>query len=224
MKIANIVTVVSLAQGQSPPNSAVATASQLRAIRKQIGSALSERQATSLCSLRPNENQCCEDFDGSCYGCNPVLLEQGQTCENQQSFLFDEPSRDCFCDDACIELEDCCDDHTDVCSQYYTSAPDTTTTLLAPTSQSNESSPSPMMENLQSILKNNKKGGHPHLERKWEKITEKWSQRNLMMVQKQCNFTDQSIDMSINSENDACKVSQFFCIDNNSTLGCEQRN
>ena len=84
------------------------------------------RTGNSLCSLRETDNQCCNGASLNCYGCNPVLLELGVPCENQESAnRFSnvnstlEQRRDCFCDDLCITFEDCCDDHREVCSHLF---------------------------------------------------------------------------------------------------------
>ena len=84
------------------------------------------RKGSSLCSLREKDNQCCKWASLDCYGCNPVLLELGVSCESQQSadrFSDSESDfehrRDCFCDDLCVLFGDCCDDHRDACSHLY---------------------------------------------------------------------------------------------------------
>ena len=84
------------------------------------------RKGSSLCSLREKDNQCCNGVSLDCYGCNPVLLELGVSCESQQSAdRFSnsesdfEQGRDCFCDDLCILFGDCCDDHRDTCTHLY---------------------------------------------------------------------------------------------------------
>ena len=85
------------------------------------------RRGSSLCSLREKDNQCCKWASLDCFGCNPVLLELGISCDDQQSadrFPTESVSsfehrRDCFCDDMCSTFDDCCDDHRDTCSNSY---------------------------------------------------------------------------------------------------------
>ena len=84
------------------------------------------RKGSSLCSLRVRDEQCCNGVSLDCYGCNPVLLELGVSCDSQQSanrFSDSESDfehrRDCFCDDLCVLFGDCCDDHRDTCDHLY---------------------------------------------------------------------------------------------------------
>ena len=84
------------------------------------------RKGSSLCALRESDNQCCKWANLDCFGCNPVLLELGYSCESQQSadrFSDSESSfehrRDCFCDDYCVMFDDCCADHRDTCSHSF---------------------------------------------------------------------------------------------------------
>ena len=58
---------------------------------EDIGSNMQARKGNSLCSLRSNDPQfqCCDGVEISCFGCNGVLLDQGQQCDDQtndQSF------------------------------------------------------------------------------------------------------------------------------------------
>ena len=84
------------------------------------------RKGSSLCALRESDNQCCKWANLDCFGCNPVLLQLGYSCESQQSanrFSDSESSfehrRDCFCDDYCVMFDDCCADHRDTCSHSF---------------------------------------------------------------------------------------------------------
>ena len=47
---------------------------------EQIGSNMQARKGNSLCSLRSKnpQFQCCDGVDFDCFGCNAVLLDQGQ--------------------------------------------------------------------------------------------------------------------------------------------------
>ena len=71
------------------------------------------------------EVQCCEGVDLECFGCNPVLFAQGQSCDKQTTKQPNKQNnwsperRDCFCDSSCILFEDCCDDHFDTCTHLY---------------------------------------------------------------------------------------------------------
>ena len=66
------------------------------------------------------EGKCCAGADWECFGCNPVLLGQGQSCIYQTADSHIETeSRDCACDSGCILFGDCCDDHVDTCSHLY---------------------------------------------------------------------------------------------------------
>ena len=88
------------------------------------------RSGTSLCSLRsPSKpDQCCEGINLECFGCNPVLLSDGQKCVDQTTNSAFEQRRDCFCDSSCILYEDCCSDHIVTCAHLYSTEPLTSTT------------------------------------------------------------------------------------------------
>ena len=86
----------------------------------------SARKASSLCALRESDSQCCKWASFDCFGCNPVLLALGYSCDSQQSaYRFSnsessfEHQRDCFCDDYCVIFDDCCSDHRDTCSHSF---------------------------------------------------------------------------------------------------------
>ena len=64
--------------------------------------------SSSLCSLRPGAQKCCDGVDLECFGCNPT-----------HPFNCVEPYSDCFCDSSCILFEDCCSDHMDTCKDFY---------------------------------------------------------------------------------------------------------
>ena len=87
----------------------------------------------SLCDLR-NAKSCCNGVDLTCYGCNPnlsssVSLKQKMArkkncfsfqCDSQPLIDQSNPvGRDCFCDEGCILMNDCCDDHKIICSEFY---------------------------------------------------------------------------------------------------------
>ena len=75
------------------------------------------RTGKSLCSLR--SEQCCEGANLECYGCHPILYQFGLPCELQATLSSFQHRRDCFCDESCIEFEDCCHDHPDTCGHLY---------------------------------------------------------------------------------------------------------
>ena len=64
--------------------------------------------------------------DGICWGCNPVLLEMGISCEDQPTELEMSNSneemahwRDCSCNSNCILYDNCCQDFQDTCPHFY---------------------------------------------------------------------------------------------------------
>ena len=51
-----------------------------------------DRAFKSICSLRGSgpKEQCCNDVDLDCHGCNPTLLSMGIPCEDQSIKEADE--------------------------------------------------------------------------------------------------------------------------------------
>ena len=97
----------------------------------EIGSMMQARRGNSLCSLRSNDPrlQCCDGIDIDCFGCNGLLLDQGQQCDDQPTKNYKQANyRDCWCDAACMLFENCCDDHAVTCRRLYPGSPTTTST------------------------------------------------------------------------------------------------
>lgn len=91
-----------------------------------------ERKGKSSCALRSG-NSCCPGVDLTCFGCNPFLLDEKIPCSKQPTRTGTEEglpqhARDCYCDSSCIQFNDCCDDHKDICRMLYTDQTTTTTT------------------------------------------------------------------------------------------------
>lgn len=103
----------------------------------EIGSTMKARRDNSLCSLRSNDPrlQCCDGIDIDCFGCNGLLLDQGQQCDDQPTKNYEQANyRDCWCDAACMLFENCCDDHAVTCRRLYPGASTTTSTTSTTTS------------------------------------------------------------------------------------------
>ena len=98
------------------------------------------------CALRSalahkGEEVCCDfrnDFD-HCTGCLPDEM-LGMACHHQPimayEYVTDEygyedyvfvTSRDCFCDQRCLDYDDCCDDFQSTCSHFFDDTYDVTT-------------------------------------------------------------------------------------------------
>ena len=126
----------------------------------EIGSSMQARKGNALCSLRSNipQLQCCDGVEITCYGCNGVLLDQGQQCDYQPvktPHLVNY--RDCFCDASCMIFGDCCEDHVVTCRHLYpgyeatttTTSTTTTTTTTTTTSTSTTTTPATTSANKQ---------------------------------------------------------------------------
>ena len=118
------------------------------------------KESQALCSARGNgqAEQCCDNIDIECLGCNPSLSKIGivsrifkypisrnfKPCNEQTTEADQLLRRDCFCDSSCILFDDCCEDHKQTCDHLYdpttptppTEPPTTSTTSTTTTSTS----------------------------------------------------------------------------------------
>ena len=62
-------------------------------------------------------------------GCDSALLAQGESCDDQ------EWTSDCYCNEKCIQNNDCCADHATTCPQYYNNQTTSTTTTTTTTTK-----------------------------------------------------------------------------------------
>ena len=119
--------------------SAVAVFADTGFKRKRQSEENKARSGNFLCQHRTDAHCYDEATFWLTVGCDSVLLAQGKQCGSEQfDGVFDYDKGGCFCDKICINVGDCCADHTTTCKHFYdngqtTSTSTTTTTTTTST-------------------------------------------------------------------------------------------